>query len=187
MASPHKNGNTSTLLQYFLDGIQGEYEIVNAYDMNVAPCIDCKYCKSNKLQCAIKDDMQKIYEKINNSDVIILASPMYFISFPAPMKNIIDRLQVYWSYKYVLNGKIHQNKTGVLLVTAGAAWENMFNNIEKTGEIFFKSVGGKLEYKLFINNTDNLPVKENKQLKNSAYDLGKKLMEDYNNRRKLPH
>lgn len=42
--SPRKNGDTMTWLKEFINRLDGEYKIVNAYKCNIKPCIDCRYC-----------------------------------------------------------------------------------------------------------------------------------------------
>jgi multimeric flavodoxin WrbA len=46
----------------------------------------------------IKDDMYKIYEKINESDIIIFASPNYLGQITGQLKIVYDRL-------YAFNGE----------------------------------------------------------------------------------
>ena len=61
--SPRKNGDTASLLKYFLEQLPGEYKIVEAYRSIISPCVDCRYCWK-KSGCAIKDGMQEIYSFI---------------------------------------------------------------------------------------------------------------------------
>jgi multimeric flavodoxin WrbA len=58
----------------------------------------CGYCAS-KLQCNISDGMSDIYSLIKEADIISVSSPLYFSSFPSPLKTIIDRCQLLWEEK----------------------------------------------------------------------------------------
>ena len=42
--SPREQGDTIALIEKIIQGLQGEYHIVNAYRCNILPCIDCRYC-----------------------------------------------------------------------------------------------------------------------------------------------
>lgn len=178
-ASPNKKGNTYNLVHEFIKGVQGEVDIVNAYDKKVSPCVDCKYCYT-KEQCAIKDDMQEIYNKISDSDVIVIASPMYFSSVTAPMKAIIDRLQVYWSKKYIRKDRENLKKRkAVVLGTSGIYWVNMFNPLEAVLNHAFAAMDAKDMEKVYAVNTDTIPVEKNKEKLKEAYELGVKIRKSF--------
>jgi len=70
-----------------------EYEIVPLSDYNLQTCKGCKLCtdKGEEL-CPIKDDRDKIIEKMMISDGVIFASSNYFFQVSALMKLFLDRL-----------------------------------------------------------------------------------------------
>lgn len=93
--SSRKDGNTERLAQAFIEGARSagnEVEKIGLCQMNILPCIDCKYCYRHEGQCILKDDMQKIYEELKAAEVLVLASPVYFYNFPSKLKAVIDRL-----------------------------------------------------------------------------------------------
>jgi len=113
MGSPRKNKNTDRLLESLLEGVRStgaEVKKVYLKDLKFSPCIACDSCGKTG-QCFMKDDMEKLYEEFNDSDGIIIASPLYFNTVSSLTKMMIDRCQVYWSSKYVLkNPSIDRNK-----------------------------------------------------------------------------
>ena len=121
-----QKGHTKQMVDLFLEHLDGEKEIIDAYRTDVKPCMDCRYCWKTKA-CAIKDGMQEIYQKIEAADNIVLASPMYFHSVTGRMKVLIDRLQVYWA-GHVRNDMPEKfTKKGAILMVGGApAFENQF-------------------------------------------------------------
>ncbi|NMM62764.1 flavodoxin family protein [Clostridium sp. P21] len=176
IASPHKNGNTAILLKHFLEGVSGEIEIINVYNINVKPCTDCKYCYNHK-ECVLKDDMTDIYKKIESSDNIVIASPVYFSFVPAPLKVVIDRLQVNWSGKFIRRD-FSQNlnkKVGILIMTAGSNTKNVFEPIEYALKQFFSVTGSEFSYKIYAVNTDNVPIEKNEEIKKKAFEIGKNI------------
>ena len=92
-ASPRKGGNSDVLCDQFLKGaseVGHKCEKISLSDKNIAPCNACYGCaKSGK--CVRKDDMDEIQKKIVESDVLVLATPVYFYCMDAQMKMMIDR------------------------------------------------------------------------------------------------
>lgn len=119
--SPHKNGHTEKLLKHFLSGFNGtDINIINAYQQNIHPCIDCGMC-SKKRFCQF-EDMKKIDILLKNCDILIIASPVYNSSFPSPLKAIFDRTQVYYRAKTIHNENAFENhiKKALILLTQGS-------------------------------------------------------------------
>jgi len=93
VCSPRKEGNTEILVSEALDEAEkngAEVEILRVADMQLHPCDGCESCHQTG-ECRIKDDMQKIYDKLLTSDGIILGSPVYFWSVTSQAKKLIDR------------------------------------------------------------------------------------------------
>lgn len=120
--SPHKNGATAQLLDVFLAPLatNARIEIINAYERGIAPCVACDAC--TVAQCCSQSDFDDIDCLIRDADVIVIATPVYNLSFPAPLKAIIDRMQRYFSARFSLDIKqpIEKHKTAALLVTSGS-------------------------------------------------------------------
>jgi len=98
--SPRKKWNTATLLKKSVEGAasQGvETELIHLYELNFKGCVSCFACKTTGGEsygrCAVKDDMATILEKIPQTDVLILGSPIYFGSVTGEMQSFLERLQ----------------------------------------------------------------------------------------------
>lgn len=92
--SPRLNGNSEILCDEFKRGAEesGNYvEKITLRNQKIGYCIACDYCVTHNGECAIKDDMKSILEKIIEFDVLVLASPVYFYSVDAQIKAMIDR------------------------------------------------------------------------------------------------
>ncbi|MFK4785182.1 flavodoxin family protein [Fusobacterium sp. MFO224] len=100
IGSFRKNGNTDILVNKVLDGIKScgiETESIYLSDFDFKDCIGCEGCaKTNK--CVIKDEMQKIYKLLEESDGIVLGSPTYFYNVTADIKKFLDRLYCYTAF-----------------------------------------------------------------------------------------
>ena len=93
VGSPRRNGNTHILVSRILEGARGEGAIVDILflnDLNIQECDGCHACWAGK-QCSKNDDMNGIYPKIIESDVIIFGTPVYWYGPTALMKGFIDR------------------------------------------------------------------------------------------------
>lgn len=94
--SPRKNGNTSALVRKFSEGAEKSGNIVTEFfldKMNIHGCKGCFGGKSEKeYPCVQKDDMSKIYSTFKESDVIVLATPLYFWNMSGQLRITIDRL-----------------------------------------------------------------------------------------------
>ena len=81
MGSPRKKGNTSILCDEFARGAEDaghKVERIDVISKKIAGCLGCNGCQRNSGTCVQKDDMQEIYQKINDADIVVLASPVYY-------------------------------------------------------------------------------------------------------------
>ena len=80
-----KNSNTLKLTDSFLKGfssvIEPEIDIVDIYKMDIKPCKGCFSCwNKTPGKCVIRDDMEKLIDRIIVSDIIIFSFPLYYFS-----------------------------------------------------------------------------------------------------------
>lgn len=153
--SPHNNGYTSRLLEavlnYFPEDTQAE--LVCAYDLTIHPCTGCDGCKKQG-RCARfpDDDFQKVADALERADWIIIASPIYFLGFPAPLKLIFDRFQPY--YYHSLTAEQKKNRKALLLTTSGSNDESGIKIIQQMSKFILKSIDGTLVDTVSVKNTD---------------------------------
>lgn len=168
VGSMRKNGNTARLAQSFAEGAEknNNVEIISVADYVVNPCIGCNSCftrKGNK--CFQNDDMVQIYEKLQNADIVVIASPVYFYGISAQLKAIVDRLHT------PMRNTFHIKRLGLLLVGA-AELPNLFDPIVMQYQMvldFFKleSIGTVL-----VRGVKDISDIENSPALKEAYELG---------------
>ncbi|SFM58986.1 flavodoxin family protein [Methanolobus profundi] len=96
--SPRKNWNTADLLEHALKGAESrgaETELFHLYDLDYKGCISCFACKRVGFQdgiCTMKDDLKNVLEKIEEADVLIFGSPIYFGDVTGEMRSFLERL-----------------------------------------------------------------------------------------------
>ncbi|MCR4965650.1 MAG: flavodoxin family protein [Bacteroidales bacterium] len=123
--SPRKGGNTDLLVEAFVKGASQKHnvEIVSVHDVKVAPCMGCNACFSSESHtCVQNDDMQAIYNKMSEADVLVVASPVYFFGLSAQLKAIIDR------FHNPIRDTFYIQKMALILV-GGASSPTLFDAI----------------------------------------------------------
>ncbi|MDR1641220.1 MAG: flavodoxin family protein [Clostridiales bacterium] len=94
MGSPRKGGNSDCLSDAFMRGAREAghaTEKVYLKDRKINACLGCFICQSREGLCVQKDDMSELYEKMKAADAIVFASPVYFYTWNAQTKTVIDR------------------------------------------------------------------------------------------------
>lgn len=104
VGSPRTNGNTVRIVERVDEVLKREEiqtEILILDHMDLYPCHNCGTCEDTG-DCIQKDDMKVLWDKIESSDGLVLASPTYYSAVTAQMKMFIDRTgraKVIWDYK----------------------------------------------------------------------------------------
>ena len=93
--SPRKRGNSTLLAEQVAAGARAagaEVDSITVQGMDIQPCTACEACKDTEEgDCILDDDMQALYPKIRQADVIVVATPVYFFTMSAQAKLFIDR------------------------------------------------------------------------------------------------
>ncbi len=135
--SPRK-GNTGIMLNAILSSARekgAETEVIELRKENIKFCSGGDDCCPKTKKCHIKDDMPVIYKKLEEADIIILASPTYFSNVSARMKNFMDRCNPFY-FNHKLEGK------RFFLLSVGG-YEPSIKDAIKCMENFLKGVYGK--------------------------------------------
>ena len=179
------NGNTDVLIKSLLNGAKTREATINYFvlrDLNISSCKGCHYCNKHN-NCAIDDDMQKIHYEIQQSALIILASPMYWWGVTGLMKTFIDRLYLYYpeGNEHLVAGK------KILLMIPMHVNEEQHGRISYLSEIEPFQMSSKYIFKrLKMDIVDiifyqGLNLKgeaaKNRKYLNDTYNLGLKLAE----------
>ena len=121
--SPVKNGNVEAFLDRMIETAESRDEVgaeaIHLSRREVRGCIHCNFCLRKQepgRYCSQKDDLQPVFERIERADVLILASPVYFMRTSGQMASFLDRLRVF-VFGNVAGGKL-RNKVGVSLAVA---------------------------------------------------------------------
>ena len=93
--SPRKNGNSFAMTDAFIKAAQAKGHTVTRFDaamQKVGGCHACTTCFKTGKACSFDDDFNVIAPEIEKADVVVFTTPVYWYSFPAQIKGVIDRL-----------------------------------------------------------------------------------------------
>jgi len=142
IGSPRKKGNSVFLAKELASRVKGKFEIetIYLYGFDIEPCIDCRACKAGDLICVLNDQMVDLYEKLDSSDIIVFATPIYWFGPTAQTKLLIDRFRPYF-----VNKKLTGKKAALLLPAGSGAGDcdltiEMFKRIFNALEIEYLGV-----------------------------------------------
>jgi len=182
--SPHRHGNTETLLDRFLEGNQASgatIEKVILKTLQYSPCRGCNACHKDGV-CIVNDDAIILYEKILASDCLAIASPIYTMGITAELKGFIDRQQYLWARKFILktlyfsDEHIKRHK-GIFISTAGLGWENVFDGAFPVITALFNTTGFEYYDNVIANDMDRYGgIKNHPTALKEAYDKGLKVV-----------
>jgi len=125
--SPRKGGNSDKLADAFISGAQQAGHTTVKYttaDKKIKGCIDCQTCFKQGTACSIPDDFSELAPLLEQADMIVFATPLYWFSFPAQLKAAIDKF-----YSFLIGKRTLKIKECALLVTGGVEDETKFDGI----------------------------------------------------------
>ena len=91
--SPRRNSNSEALAEACAKGAAeagNNVEIIRMREKNVRFCLGCFACQRTG-KCVIKDDMAEIVPKMEQADVLVFATPIYYYEMSGQMKTLLDR------------------------------------------------------------------------------------------------
>ena len=101
--SPRKNGNSFAMTDAFIKAAEAKGHTITRFDaalQKVSGCRACTTCFKTGKACSFDDDFNKIAPAILEADAVVFTTPVYWYSYPAQIKGVIDRL-----YSFCVAGK----------------------------------------------------------------------------------
>ena len=116
--SPRRQG-TEYAIKYALNyatekfGFETEYWTVRNKEINF--CLHCDYCVREKKGCVNKDDMEKLYPKLEQAKFFLFGTPVFQGSISGQLKTVLDRNRAL----VAKNANIFKDKIGAALAVGG--------------------------------------------------------------------
>jgi len=122
-ASPKAHGSScQRIIDEILDSLEQKtpfHFLVTKRSPNNTSISTCRSCLNcfNGYECNLFDDLSQVKKEIENSDIVILATPVYAHNVTGNLKNLIDRI-CYWTHIMHLKGRL-----GICIVTSSSNGE----------------------------------------------------------------
>ena len=125
-ASPRKNGNSNALAEAFMNVLKDKAEIVrfDTQNMNFLRCRACDNCFTAGQPCCFNDDFNPVLAEILSADAVVIATGVYWYSFPSGLKALMDKF-----YSLCVAGKDLTGKKVALLATCEDDTDEAFNGV----------------------------------------------------------
>jgi multimeric flavodoxin WrbA len=179
LGSPRKKGNSTTLAKQIIQGAESKGAMVETVFLNglkIKPCQGCYSCrKPDSKGCIVDDDMQTLYPKLQDSDVWVIASPVYWFSMSAQTKLFMDRCFA------MLNDSMEENPffNKQIAIAMSYGDSDAFNsgcvNALRSFQDAYNYVGAKIVGMVYGSAEEPGEIKSNLSLMKQAEELGKKL------------
>ncbi|MBE5732208.1 MAG: flavodoxin family protein [Clostridiales bacterium] len=92
--SPHANGNTSIALKEMIKEFEKENiqtELINVGQLAIRGCIGCYKCREIG-KCVFDDIVNEVAKKLEESDGLVVGSPVYYAGANATLTALLTRL-----------------------------------------------------------------------------------------------
>ena len=177
--SPRKQGNSTVLASRVQSGALesgAHVDLVELHEMVIQPCSACESCQlAQEDECIIEDDMQTLYPKLRQADVLVIVSPIYWFTVSAQTKLFIDR------GFYALGGPdgwsaLGQKEFAVLLVYGDSdPLSSGVANAIHTFQDIFRYIGANDHHFLHASASEAGEIAKNQVVLKEAFEIGKRL------------
>ncbi len=151
-SSPRNGGNSDVLADAFVKGAVeagNEVEKVNLAGKKIEFCKGCFACQTSQ-RCVIRDDADAIEQKMQEADVLVFATPIYYFEMSGQLKTMLDRGNPLYTtdYKfrdvYFLSSAAEDEEFVPKRALSGVeGWIECFKNARLAGHIFAGGVTNK--------------------------------------------
>ena len=175
--SPREKGNSTILADQAAAGATqagAQVEVIRLGDLKIGPCTACEAChEPDGTPCIYDDDMQLLYPKLKAADAIVLASPVYYFTFSAQTKLLIDR----WYALESKQGSALRGKPFGIVLTYGDSDEYTSGAINAihTFQSIFNYMKSPIVGIVHGSASDEGDVLKKPELMEAAYQLGQQM------------
>jgi len=143
LASPRPKSNSAAIAGRFAAtaaGLSATVETVTLNNLNYRGCQACMACKTSLDRCALQDDLSPVLESLKQSDVVVMALPVYCSDVPGQFKCFLDRTYSYMPPGYLQGSpsRMPAGKKLVFILTQGAPVADLFADVPKRYQDFLK-------------------------------------------------
>lgn len=169
--SPRKTGTSALLTDEFIRGAEESGHEIFRFDAafkDVHPCIGCEKCEQGKKKCVFEDDMQILIEELLIADIVVFVTPVYYHSYSAQIKAVIDRLHGFETL-------MPAGKKAILMATAAADVPYVADGLVTSHKITLRHLKWEHAGKLIALGCETREQIENSDYPRQAYEMGKSI------------
>jgi multimeric flavodoxin WrbA len=145
---------------------------IRTHELRIEHCKGCGSCIRTG-GCVIDDDMHHVYDAVEKSDIVILATPIYFSGPTSILKQAVDRFHPVWVKDRGRNkGKIAS------LIAAGGDTSPVFSGTVSVAKAFAMTIGAEWTDGMTVGGTDGMTaIPDDIVIK--AKEFGKRIVAAY--------
>ncbi len=170
--SAHAKGTSAYLADRFIQGaMEAGHSVTrfNAAFEKYQLCTGCDKCQGNG-DCIFKDAItDKLMQPLLEADVVALITPLYYYTFSAQIKGVIDRF-----YSHVQDSKL-KGKSAILMATAYNSSEDTMPALVKNYQAILKTLDWQDAGEVLAIGCGARSLIESSKFGGQAYEIGKKL------------
>ncbi len=147
LGSPREKGNSAAIANRFCNtakGLGAEVKTFTLNNLQYRGCQACMACKTKLDKCALNDDLTEVLDAVRQTDVLVLASPVYFWDISSQLKTFIDRTFSYLVPDFLTNPvktRLAPGKKLVFILSQNNPDPNSFADIYPKFQYFSQAYG----------------------------------------------
>ncbi|WP_214021678.1 flavodoxin family protein [Methanoculleus sp.] len=139
--SPRRFGNSAKIASWCDDeaaraGLSSR--VFYLQEMDIRACAGCYTCYDYGY-CPVEDDMPGIIRALEAASIIVVCTPVYTSTVPAPLKAVMDRCQWLHAREKILGREVHAR--GLLVAVAGRRGAEPFVCVAHVVDAFMENLG----------------------------------------------
>ena len=138
-----RKGNSEFMAERFSQIMEGSGAEVTRWYLNELDyngCTVCNACKNGKEECVLRDDLTPALNIMKESDILVLATPLYFYDTSSLVKTMVERWYSYLLPRYYTGEnrqtRLPEGKQVVMCVSQGAPVEMFQDFTQRMNSIF---------------------------------------------------
>ena len=146
LGSPRNSGNSAQVARHFLttaEALGAEVQTFQLNNLSYQGCQGCGACKTKLDHCILEDDLSPVLEAVRETDVLVMATPVYYLDVSSQLKAFIDRTYSFVKPDYLTNpdgSRLAGGKKMVWIQTQEGG-EGTYGEIFQRYDFFFKFYG----------------------------------------------
>ncbi|MDR2200066.1 MAG: flavodoxin family protein [Deltaproteobacteria bacterium] len=125
LGSPRATSNSAKIAEKAVSALPGGDKEVRKFVINqlgARGCQGCDSCKKKTETCVVKDEMNQVLVACQESDVLVVASPVYIGEISAQLKLFVDRSYAWYKPDFITNpnpSRLPAGKKLLFILTQG--------------------------------------------------------------------